>query len=130
MYRAIAFASLCAAIGYSANAAELCIACDEPAATYRCTVEQVSSSIDLGSTLEEKVCSKVLAKKGTHKSCHLAAVPAGGTCDGLARTVTVTDYQRALSASGESTYEVGAFEIARQNVHDTWVCVTSMFKDC
>ena len=49
---------------------------------------------------------------------------------GLERTVTVTDYQRAMAGNGESTYEVGAFEIARRSVHDTWLCVASMFKDC
>jgi hypothetical protein len=130
MYRAVIVASLLATIAVSARAAELCVTCDEPTATYRCTVEQVSGKVTLGATLEEQMCNKVLAKKGTHKSCHLAAVPQGGTCAGLERTVTVTDYQRALSASGESTYEVGAFEIARENVHNTWVCVTSMFKDC
>jgi hypothetical protein len=57
-------------------------------------------------------------------------VPEGGTCEGLPRTVTVTDYQRAIAGTDESTYEVGAFEVARQGVHDTWLCVTSMFKDC
>ena len=131
MYRAIAVASIYAIAGaFSANAAELCVSCDEPAATYRCTVEQVSEKHPLGATLEDQICSRVLAKRGTHKSCRIAAVPEGGACSGLERTVTITDYQRVLSASGESTYEVGALEIARQNVHNTWVCVTSMFKDC
>ena len=130
MYRAISLASLCAVAAISAHAAELCVACQEPAATYRCTVEQPSDKYKLGNDLEAQVCTKVLAQKGEHKKCALTPVAEGGKCDGLERTVTVTDFQRALAANGESTYEVGAFEIARRNVHDTWLCVSSMFKDC
>lgn len=130
MYRAIVLACLCVTSASIAGAHELCVACDQPVATYRCTVEQPSGKIDLGATLEEQICSKVLEKKGAHKKCHLAAVPQGGTCEGLQRTVTITDYQRAIAGPGEPTYEVGALETARRNVHDTWRCVTSMFKDC
>ena len=130
MYRAIFFASLCAVGVMPAHAAELCVACQEPAATYRCTVERPSDKYSLGTDLETQICSKVLAQKGAHKKCALVPIAEGGKCEGLERTVTVTDYQRALAASGESTYEVGAFEIARRNVHDTWLCVSSMFKDC
>lgn len=99
-------------------------------ATYRCAVEQPSEKLRLGAALEQEMCSKVLAKKGAHQKCHVVPVAEGGTCEGSDRSVTVTDYQRVMSASGESTYEVGALEIARRNVHDTWLCVTSMFKDC
>jgi hypothetical protein len=130
MHRAIFLASLCAVGVMSAHAAELCVACQEPAATYRCTVEQPSDKYSLGTDLETQICSKVLAQKGAHKNCALVPVAEGGKCEGLERTVTVTDYQRALGARGESTYEVGAFEIARRNVYDTWLCVSSMFKDC
>jgi hypothetical protein len=130
MYRAICLASLCALVAMSARAAELCVACEQPAATYRCTVEQPSDKYSLGNELEAQVCSKVLAQKGEHKKCALTPVAEGGKCEGLERTVTVTDFQRAMAANGESTYEVGAFEIARRNVHDTWLCVSSMFKDC
>ena len=71
------------------------------------------------------MCSKVLAQKGEHKKCALLPVAEGGKCEGFERTVTVTDYQRALRRPvARSTYEVGALEIARRNVHDTWLCVT------
>ncbi len=126
-------AALGAALAVSAKAGELCVACEEPAATYRCSIEQPSEKYQLKGALAGEVCSKVLAKKGAHHKCHVAEVPEGGTCAGAERVVTVTDYQRAVSDNGdngESTYEVGAFEIARRNVHDTWLCVTSMFKDC
>lgn len=125
-----ALAAISSAMTFAATAGELCVSCQEPAASYRCAVEQPSEKFKLGDGIEQEICSKVLAKKGPHQKCQVVAVPEGGTCDGAQRTVTVTDYQRVMSASGESTYEVGAFEIARRNVHDTWLCVTSMFKDC
>lgn len=134
MKRTIALAStgllagMCAAL--PARAAEVCLACDEPVATYRCTVEQPSEKYKLGGTLEQEICAKVLAKKGTHQKCHLATPPEGKACEGAERVVSVTDYQRAISGTAESTYEVGALEIARRNVHDTWTCMLSMFKDC
>ncbi|MEI9901635.1 MAG: hypothetical protein WDN31_17710 [Hyphomicrobium sp.] len=125
----IAFAGACAAAALPAGPGRFA----SPAISggdLPCAVEQPSEKYALGSSLEEKICSKVLAKQGTHQSCQVLPVPEGGKCDGAERTVNITDYQRAMSASGEATYEVGAFEIARRNVHDTWLCVTSMFKDC
>ena len=130
MYRAIFVASLCAVAAVPAPAAELCIACEQPTATYRCAVELPTDKYNIATELQGEMCSKVLAKKGEHKKCSLHPIAEGGACDGPARTVTVTDYQRATTVSGEETYEVGAFEIARRNVHDTWTCVSSMFKDC
>lgn len=126
----ILLAAFCAPVAVSATADELCLACEEPSATYRCAIEQPSEKYKVKGALAEEVCSKVLAQKGAHSKCSIAEVPEGGTCGGAERVVTITDYQRAVSDSGESTYEVGAFEIARRNVHDTWLCVTSMFKDC
>jgi len=123
-------AAVGAAVAVSAKAGELCVACDEPSATYRCSIEQPSEKYQLKGALAGEVCSKVLAKKGAHQKCHIAEVPEGAACEGAERVVTITDYQRAVSDSGESTYEVGALEIARRNVHDTWLCVTSIFKDC
>jgi len=126
----ILVAAFIAAVAVSATADELCLACDEPSATYRCSIEQPSEKYKVKGALAAEVCSKVLAKKGAHHNCHIAQVAEGGTCEGAERVVTITDYQRAVNDDGESTYEVGAFEIARRNVHDTWLCVTSMFKDC
>ena len=115
----------------TAQAAELCVACEQPAATYRCTVELPSDKYNIAPQLQGEMCSKVLAKKGAaSRSARCYPVAEGGKCEGLQRTVTVTDYQRALTPAGEETYEIGAFEKARRNVHDTWLCVSSMFKDC
>ncbi len=130
MRRLFAFAFAVASLIAPARAAELCIACEGPVATYRCSVEQPSEKFDLGSALEQQMCSKVMEKKGAHAKCHVATIPEGGTCDGPARTATVSEYQQATAGAGESTYEPGVFEVARRNVHSTWQCVTSGFKDC
>jgi len=134
MRRAIPIASFCilsaAAFAPGVRSSELCLVCEEPAASYRCNVERPSTRFDLGDDIEREICAKVLAKQGEHGKCQRVEVPEGGTCKGPSRTVTLTDYQRVVSGNGESTYEVGALEIARRNVHNTWLCVTSMFKDC
>lgn len=126
---AFLFCGICS-FAPSAGADEVCIACEQPIASYRCTIEQPSEKRVVGGELAQEICSKVLAKKGQHQKCHASPVPAGGKCEGAERTVSLTDLQRAIAGPGESTYEVGALEIARRNVHDTWLCVLSMFKDC
>lgn len=130
MRRVFAFAFAVASLIAPARAAELCILCEEPVATYRCSVEQPFEKFDLGDTLEQQICSKVMETKGAHAKCHVATIADGGTCDGPERTATVSEYQQATAGTGESTYEPGALEVARRNVHSTWVCMTSMFKDC
>jgi hypothetical protein len=130
MLRSFTFAAVCIAVALPAAAQEVCVACSEPAASYRCTIEQPATKVSIEGPLAEKVCTKVLASKGAHSKCQIIRLAPGASCDAPARTVTLTDYQRASVPEGQSTYEPGAFEIARQNVHDTWLCVTSMFKDC
>jgi hypothetical protein len=111
-------------------AEQLCVSCEGPAASYSCAVEQPPGKRTLGSTIEAEICTKVMASKGPHSKCQVVSVGDGAKCAGPERTVSVTDYQRAIGDSEESTYEVGALEIARRNVHNTWLCVASMFKDC
>jgi len=130
VYRAIIVASLVAVASMPSRAAEMCIVCEQPAATYRCSVELPSDKYNIAPQLQGEMCAKVLAKKGEHHKCALLPVAEGGKCEGLARTVTVTDYQRALVPPGEETYEIGALEKVQRNMQDTWLCVTSMFKDC
>ncbi|MDP1639571.1 MAG: hypothetical protein Q8L61_01450 [Hyphomicrobium sp.] len=130
MYRAIIVASLVAVASMPSRAAEMCIVCEQPAATYRCSVELPSDKYNIAPLLQAEMCAKVLAKKGEHHKCALLPVAEGGKCEGFARTVTVTDYQRALTPAGEETYEIGALEKVQRNMQDTWLCVTSMFKDC
>jgi hypothetical protein len=123
-------ACLCLSITASLRADEACVACEKPAATYRCTFEEPTRNqkFQIGDLVQDEVCTKVLAMQGPHEGCKI--VPAAKSCDGVARTVTVTDYQRIFAGDGESTYEPGVFEIARRNVYATWVCVTSLFNDC
>src|SRR5262245_42062055 len=110
MHRVILLASLGAIAAVASHAGELCLACSEPAASYSCTVEQPSEKYQLGGDVAQEMCVKALAKQGKHQKCQPIDVPEGGKCEGAQRVVTVTDYQRAVSATGESTYEVGALE--------------------
>jgi hypothetical protein len=130
MHRLATLAFLAAAGTISANAAEICLTCDAPSASYRCVVEQPSEKYKLGADIEQEICTKVLAKQGQHQKCHVTPAPENGQCAGTAKTVSLADFQRLAANANESTYEEGAFEIARRNVHDTWLCVSSMFKDC
>ena len=126
----LALAGVCTFGLLPVAAEQLCVSCEGPAASYRCTVEQPSGKVTLGNGIDAEICSKVMANKGSHAKCRVVAVAASGGCEGPERTVNLTDYQRAIGDSDESTYEVGALEIARRNVHNTWLCVASMFKDC
>ena len=130
MHRLLTLAALIAASTLAAQAAEVCLTCEAPSASYRCVVEQPSEKYKLGGDIEQEICAKVLAKQGQHQKCHVTPAPDGGQCAGAARTVTLADFQRLAVNANESTYEEGAFEIARRNVHDTWLCLSSMFKDC
>ena len=111
-------------------AADLCITCDNPAATYRCTLDQMPQVKAYGfePAAQAHICETVLAKNEHHANCHV--VPNAQTCDGKSRTVTLTDYQRATAGDVEKTYEPGALEKAQHGMQSTWTCVTSLFKDC
>ena len=73
MYRAVFVASVCAAAALSARAGEVCIACEQPAATYRCSVELPTDKYNIAPQLQGEMCAKVLAKKGEHHKCCPAA---------------------------------------------------------
>lgn len=112
-------------------AEEICVACDGPAATYRCTPELPTSKVssELSASLEATACTTVLAETGGHKTCR--PIKSDEPCEGGTKTVTLTDYQRAIAGDGQpSTYQPGAVEIARRNVEDTLRCVASLFGDC
>jgi len=135
MFRLIASALLVVALSGPLagplGAEEVCIACEGPEVSYRCDAELPTNAgnAELRATVGAKACATVLAKAGGHKVCH--AVKGEVPCAGSLRAVTLTDYQRAIAGNGQaSTYEPGALELARRNVHDTWICVTSLFGDC
>lgn len=112
---------------------EVCVICKEPAKTYRCTVtgEPKALGLEAKDLVESHVCERVLGKTNGHAKC--AAVvpdPEDKPCEGAARTVTLRDYVRSLTAEGPSTYDPGAHEVVRKSVHSAWNCMTSMFQDC
>jgi len=130
MLRIIAATILILSLTASLRSEEVCIACDEPAATYACTFDQAMRDVtlNLGSAVQGHVCEKVLAQAGPHAGCRL--IETVEPCNGIARTVTLADYQQAMAGDVESTYQPGVLELARRKVYATWVCVTSMFNDC
>jgi hypothetical protein len=131
MQRFLAAACLLLSLSASLGASEVCVVCDKPAATYRCTLEQVTrdAKFQLGANAQRLACETVLAKTGPHEHCNVVTdvkLP----CDGPQRTVTVHDLQQLVAGDGHQTYQPGVFEIARRNVYATWICVSSLFKDC
>lgn len=126
-------AAVCCFLGLSAplGASEVCVVCDKPAATYRCTLEQVTrdAKFQLGANAQRLACETVLAKSGAHARCAVVD-DAKAPCEGPQRTVTVHDLQQIAAGDGEQTYQPGVFEIARRNVYATWICVSSLFKEC
>jgi hypothetical protein len=131
MLRIIVATCLCLSLMASLRADEVCVACEKPGATYRCTFEEPTRNrkFQIGELVQGEICPKVLAMQGPHAGCKILPA-AAEPCDGVARTVTLTDYQRLLAGDGESTYQPGVLEIARRNVYATWVCVTTLFNDC
>ena len=130
MQRILASSILVLGLALPLDAAEICVTCDNPAATYRCSLEQMPQvkAYGLESTAQAHVCETVLAKNEHHGSCHV--VPNAQTCDGKSRTVTLTDYQRATAGDVEKTYEPGALEKAQRGMQSAWTCVASLFSDC
>jgi hypothetical protein len=117
------------------NAQETCIACTEPAATYRCTFAQSDRDrrIEVGGEMAQvHICEKVLEATGPHKDCK--QLQSDKTCDGVERTVTVADYQKYVASDGHSTYQKGVLEKAQEGVSAgvkaTWNCMASLFGDC
>jgi hypothetical protein len=130
------FLSCCLLAGFiagsaaSLGAAEICVACEGPAATYRCSVEGLPEGKNqaLANEVQVHACEKVLAKLERHSGCR--ANLAAATCAGKSRVVTLTDYQRAIAGDVETTYEPGAIERAKRGMQSAWTCVTSFFSDC
>jgi hypothetical protein len=114
----------------SLGAQPVCISCEKPSATYSCTLDQSLRDLspNLGRKVQGHVCEKVLAKSAPHGKCRL--IEAEAACEGVARSVTLADYQGAIAGDVETTYEPGMLELARRKVYATWVCMATMFNDC
>jgi hypothetical protein len=130
MLRGLVAAFCILGVSQALEAGEICIACDEPVATYRCTFEQTAHDhrLQLGDEAQGHICEKVLKQAGPHASC--TPVQAAEGCEGAPRTVTVADYQRLVMSDGHSTYQPGVLEKAQKGVNATWDCLASLFGDC
>jgi hypothetical protein len=126
----IAVCGLLMGFAFPLSAAEVCVVCDAPAKTYRCSVEGLPEGKNAAIEAEVRAhaCEKVLVKLEHHGNCR--SIPDAKTCDGKSRTITLTDYQRAIAGDVETTYEPGAFERAKQGMQSAWTCVASLFSDC
>ena len=51
-------------------------------------------------------------------------------CNGTTKSVTLAEYQRALTSDSEQTYQPSVLEQAQKGMNKTWGCVSSLFKDC
>jgi hypothetical protein len=122
--------SLLTGLAIPLSAAEVCVVCDQPAATYRCSVEGLPQGKNpaIEAEVQAHACEKVLVKLERHANCR--SVADAKSCEGKTRTVTLTDYQRAIAGDVETTYEPGAFERAKQGMQSAWTCVSSLFSDC
>ena len=130
MIRIIAVAAcLAACLPATLEASEVCVTCEAPAATYRCSVDRTSidSRLKLGDTAERKVCEKVLSRLGPHGACRMVEMQ---PCNGTAKSVTLAEYQRALTSDSEQTYQPSVLEQAQKGMNKTWGCVSSLFKNC
>jgi hypothetical protein len=129
MIRIIAAACLAVCLSATLEASEVCVACEAPAATYRCSLDRTSidSRIKLGDTAERKVCEKVLTRLGPHGACRMVELQ---PCNGTTKSVTLAEYQRALTSDNEQTYQPSVLEQAQHGMSKTWGCVSSLFKDC
>jgi hypothetical protein len=82
-----------------AAAAEVCVVCSGPDATYRCTVDH-SSNIERyrsGDRVLQLLCISELAKAGGHTKCRVSRDPTG-FCAGEARTIGLAGIEAALAA--------------------------------
>lgn len=84
--------------GAAASAAEVCVSCTGPAATYACSVKNGDAIEGVaGDKALRKICTKVLKLTERHTSCQALDVPAG-KCAGTARTVSWSDVKKAVAA--------------------------------
>jgi hypothetical protein len=89
---------ICALAGLAAAgpaAADLCVTCTGPAATYDCTVKKAEKINALaGDKAVSKVCTTVLRKRGQHAACEIVS----GVCTGTQTTIGWKDVKAALAA--------------------------------
>ena len=143
MFRPIALASALFFIAPGlAGAGDVCVSCANPSAVYKCSADKSAKLEQYG--IEDKVlppvCVKVLAKLGPHESCQ-AVGKAGDPCEGIAKTIGLSDLQKAASGGKSDSVVPSLGEragSAAESAGDTiggafkksWNCVTSLFQEC
>jgi hypothetical protein len=132
-----------------AAAAEVCVACVSPDITYRCAVEKAEKLEQLpeGQRVLERICTKMLAKSGSHAKCAVSReAPA---CTGDLKTIGVAELKDAIAAASINTNSdskvegllPGAYRVTTEGLQKTgeaigggaktaWDCVASLFSEC
>jgi hypothetical protein len=82
-----------------AAAADVCVTCTGPAASYSCAVKKADEIEALaGAKAINKICTQVLRRKGQHAACQVV----DGLCAGTPTSIGWKDVKEAL-ASGDDT---------------------------
>lgn len=89
--------------GVGASAGEICVVCNEPAASYRCGFEGEAAAPASGAGFQ-LLCIKELALRGGHKSCTIDRARATGPCVGT--LVALPNPADGVAAAGTSTSAV------------------------
>lgn len=127
-----------------AAAADVCVSCRGPSAVYACAIEK-SEKIEKfpdAQRVLERVCKKVLAKKGNHEKCEVLREVS--SCDGALVSLGKSDLKDALingNKDAPSTKVEGllpgaqrmatdGFEKTGKAAKTTWDCVLSLFTSC
>ena len=136
-------------IATAGAAAEICVTCTEPDASYKCEVEGLSAQSAAG-TQGQILCIKILAGESGHKTCSVNRnTPA--PCSGPLRVVRAPD-SAAVAPNAATNPQMpaavrpvplpeptgqpsmGPLEVAGKGIADaakkSWSCVSSLFKDC
>lgn len=80
-------------------AADVCVTCTGPAASYSCAVKKADKIEALaGAKAINKICTQVLKRRGPHAACLVV----DGSCTGTPTTIGWKDVKEAL-ASGDDT---------------------------
>lgn len=137
------------ALAGGAVAAEFCVTCTEPDASYTCEVRGLNPQAAAGMQ-GQMLCIKSLAAESSHKTCGVNR-NTSAACSGPVRVVSAPDQAAvppaiALKPSSDTAIAAvpantpagkpskGPFEAAGQGLTEaakkSWSCVSSLFKDC
>lgn len=98
VYPMAAFLGAAATVS-SAYAAEVCVECAEPAATYRCVVGDDEFAILRNSAKAlQVVCMTELSKTGGHRFCRVRQGNFGGLCAGDERRISLSGREGTVEA--------------------------------